>query len=173
MGVNPLIALGYVGPFLGRTHRVISDIGSQIKKLKGDDVSYLEPSVAQSATFATSLDLRTPLTMLNLLRYRPTADYGTDSESDVLSGRDAYQRYLEEIRPIIAGVGGKLLFRGVFQQMLIGPEAEQWDDALLVEYPSQQAFINMISSPEYQAISHHRKAALLDSRLMAMTAETT
>ena len=90
--------------------------------LEGDNVSYLEPNVAQSATFATSLDLRTPLTMLNLLRYRTTAEYGDGSEPNGLTGRDAYQRYLEAIRPIIAAAGGRLVFRGIFQQML----ASRW-----------------------------------------------
>jgi len=40
---------------------------------------------------------------------------------------------------------------------------------VLMEYPSREAFIEMTSSAEYQAISHHRTAALADSRLIATT----
>jgi hypothetical protein len=39
--------------------------------------------------------------------------------------------------------------------------------AVLVRYPSAQAFVNMVSSSEYRAISFHRSAALEDSRLIA------
>jgi uncharacterized protein (DUF1330 family) len=40
---------------------------------------------------------------------------------------------------------------------------------VLVKYPSVGHFVDMISAPEYQAIVHHRSAALDDSRLIAMT----
>jgi len=52
---------------------------------------------------------------------------------------------------------------------LIAPEAEEWDDALLVEYPSRAAFLEMVSQPEYLAAAPHRSAALEDSRLIATT----
>ena len=39
---------------------------------------------------------------------------------------------------------------------------------LLVTYPTAQAFLDMIQSPDYQAIVYHRSAALSDSRLIPM-----
>ncbi|PHQ56461.1 MAG: hypothetical protein COA29_04190 [Porticoccus sp.] len=39
---------------------------------------------------------------------------------------------------------------------------------LLVRYPSIDAFLEMINSPEYKKIVHHRAAAMDDSRLMPM-----
>jgi uncharacterized protein (DUF1330 family) len=49
---------------------------------------------------------------------------------------------------------------------VIGPDSEQWDDAVLIEYPSREAFLEMLSQPEYQAAAPHRTAALEDSRLI-------
>lgn len=50
---------------------------------------------------------------------------------------------------------------------LIAPAGEQWDELLLVRYPSKEAFLSMIGDPEYQAATVHRTAALADSRLLA------
>jgi uncharacterized protein YjbI with pentapeptide repeats len=52
----------------------------------------------------------------------------------------------------------------------IAPEGEDWDDAILVEYPSVEAFRTMIESPDYLAAAPHRTAALIDSRLIACEA---
>ena len=41
---------------------------------------------------------------------------------------------------------------------------------LLVSYPTRQAFLDMVSSPEYQAIEHLRTDALVRSELRAMDA---
>jgi hypothetical protein len=40
---------------------------------------------------------------------------------------------------------------------------DEWDEALLVEYPSKQAFLDMTSAPDYPA--DIREDALTDSRL--------
>jgi hypothetical protein len=42
--------------------------------------------------------------------------------------------------------------------VLLGPQG--WDMILLVEYPSQRAFLEMIGSEEYQGIAHMRTEAL-------------
>ena len=52
---------------------------------------------------------------------------------------------------------------------VIGPADEQWDVLILVRYPSPTAFIDMVTTPEYQALSGHRTAALADSRLVPTT----
>ena len=38
---------------------------------------------------------------------------------------------------------------------------------MLVQYPSRQAFITMVTRPDYLAASVHRTASLADSRLIA------
>ncbi|MDX1598408.1 MAG: DUF1330 domain-containing protein, partial [Marinobacter sp.] len=50
---------------------------------------------------------------------------------------------------------------------LIAPPDESWDQVLLVRYPSIDAFLAMIESPEYKGVVKHRTAALKDSRLVA------
>ena len=50
---------------------------------------------------------------------------------------------------------------------VIAPDTEEWDETVLVQYPSREAFLGMIESEAYLAISPHRTAALLDSRLIA------
>jgi uncharacterized protein (DUF1330 family) len=55
---------------------------------------------------------------------------------------------------------------------VIGPEGEQWDDVLLVQYPSRRAFLTMVGRADYQQAVVHRRAALADSRLIATAAVT-
>ena len=37
---------------------------------------------------------------------------------------------------------------------------ELWDDVAIAMYPSRAAMLEMVSSPEYQAIAVHREAGL-------------
>jgi uncharacterized protein (DUF1330 family) len=45
---------------------------------------------------------------------------------------------------------------------------EEWDDVFIVEYPSKEAFFDMVTSEEYQKGAHFRTEALEDSRLVCM-----
>lgn len=99
-----------------------------------------------------------PVVMLNLLKFVPG------------DGEATYRRYGEAVLPIVAGLGGRLLWQGRADSVVIGDgSADGWDAVALVEYPSRQAFIAMVSSPEYQAIAGLRSDALADSRLIACT----
>ena len=40
--------------------------------------------------------------------------------------------------------------------------------AFIAEYPDMDAFITMMRDPAYQAITHHRTAAVQNSRLVRM-----
>lgn len=111
--------------------------------------------------------LEGPIAMINLLRYREQAAYAPDAGVTPCTGREAYGRYSEVAIQKVAGVGGRVVWMGVVQAALIAPEGERWDDAVIVEYPSKEAFLRMISDPEYQACVFHRTAALEDSRLIA------
>ena len=42
-----------------------------------------------------------------------------------------------------------------------------WDAILIVEYPSPQAFLDMIADPEYLVVHEHRAAALQHGDLIA------
>jgi uncharacterized protein (DUF1330 family) len=104
-----------------------------------------------------------PVVMLNLLRFKEQAD-GVDAGA---TGQQAYARYGAAAAPFLARVGGRVLLAVEARQTVIGPEAHEWDMAILVEYPSTTHFLAMASDPEYMKIHAHRDAALADSRLIA------
>jgi uncharacterized protein (DUF1330 family) len=104
--------------------------------------------------------------MLNLLRFKEQAD-GIDTG---VSGLEAYERYGAATGPFLEAVGGRVLQAAEARQMVIGPEALEWDMVLLVEYPSRAKFLEMATNPEYLKIHEHREAALADSRLIACEA---
>jgi uncharacterized protein (DUF1330 family) len=132
--------------------------------------SYIHPDRTALEALAQLAD-DAPVVMLNLLRFREQASYAEGSSHSPCSGREAYARYGAVAGRHVQAVGGKPLWMGDAQLTLIGPSDEPWDDALLVEYPSRQAFLAMTSNQEYLACTVHRTAALADSRLIAMRAK--
>lgn len=114
-------------------------------------------------------DIRGPVVMLNLLRFREVADYAATPElapDDPISGREAYRRYERHTLPHLGDVGGEVLFLGEGGAPMIGPLDEHWDLVLLVRYPSAAAFLSMAGHEAYLAGVGHRTAALEDSRLV-------
>ncbi|TBW54314.1 DUF1330 domain-containing protein [Marinobacter halodurans] len=109
-----------------------------------------------------------PVVMLNLLRFREDAAYAEEDNEAPCSGREAYARYSKLALAQLSKVEAQPEWVGEAMVPVIAPEDEDWDEVLLVRYPSAQAFLSMVSDPEYQAIVHHRTAALVDSRLIAM-----
>ncbi len=100
-----------------------------------------------------------PFVMLNLLKFKETAEYADGSDAD-LSGAKAYARYGKAIQACLAAVDGKQIYAGPVTGLMIGEVEELWDMVALVEYPSLAAMQKMMSSPEYRAIEVHRKAGL-------------
>ncbi|SIP87714.1 DUF1330 domain-containing protein [Aquipseudomonas alcaligenes] len=126
----------------------------------------INPSREQLAAFAQNMADDTPILMLNLLRYREAADYPPGSGHSPCSGREAYKRYSRVALGKVQGAGGKVELMAPAQMALIAPDDEQWDELLLVRYPSKAAFLGMLADPEYRAATVHRTAALADSRLI-------
>ena len=89
--------------------------------------------------------------MLNLLAFKPEG------------GRERYEEYGEAVAPSLEKVGGRIVFMGAPGPALLGEES--WDLVVLVEYPTRQAFLNMIGSADYQAIGHLRTEALAKGEL--------
>ncbi len=126
---------------------------------------YIDPT---KESFGYFKDLPTddgPIHMLNLVRLREKAAY---SDGRDVSGREAYRAYSRESGPVFKKLGGKQFWVGVPQLMLIGPSHEIWDLVFIAEYPSGQAFIDMLRDPIYREAVKHRQAALLDSRLLRL-----
>lgn len=125
----------------------------------------INPTGADLKRVATTVPGDTPITMLNLLRFRAQAEYPADAGFAPCSGREAYARYSKDAFAKVRQAGGEVVLTAPVLQRVIGPEGEDWDELLLVRYPSVRAFLGMISDPAYQAITVHRTAALADSRL--------
>lgn len=94
-----------------------------------------------------------PVVMLNLLKYKPDA------------GREMYMRYGMAVFPLLEKVGARIVYAGEAAEHLIGKET--WDSILLVEYPTRQAMLDMVTSAEYLAIQKLRDDALVRSVLYA------
>lgn len=95
-----------------------------------------------------------PVRMLDLLRFRAEG------------GRERYQEYLRQVGAMVERVGGRVLTAGIPAELLIGDPA--WDLVLIVEYPTRQAFLDLVGSPEYGRIEHLRHGALERSVLYAL-----
>lgn len=104
--------------------------------------------------------------MLNLVKLREKAEYADGREA---TGAEAYAAYGRETAHILERLGGRIVWRGKMEFMLIGPqEGEEWDLCFIAEYPDADAFVSMIKDPEYRAAMEHRQAAVKDSRLIRM-----
>ncbi len=102
-----------------------------------------------------------PVVMLNLVKYKAQAADGSGS------GGEAYRRYGDKAVEMVEARGGKVLWTGRAEQVLIGDPTEDWDAVLLVQYPSRAAFIEMVTTPEYEKAHEHREAGLERTTLIA------
>ena len=106
-----------------------------------------------------------PIAMVNLLKFRDRAEY-RDGRADDISGREAYMRYVAEMQPIVEAAGGRFLFSGDVEQLVIGEVDELWDAVGIAEYPSRAEFHRLATSPEVHAIGVHREAGLAGQLLI-------
>ena len=110
-----------------------------------------------------------PVFMLNLLKFRDIADYSDHPEltpSSALSGKEAYQLYIDHTLPFLNNAGSELIFYGKGGSYLIGPEHEGWDAVLIVRHKSTAKFLEFATNQAYLEGVGHRTAALVDSRLL-------
>ena len=131
---------------------------------------YLDPTQQSGRAFFTR-GITGKVVMLNLLRFRATADYSSTPElacAEPISGEAAYRLYMQHTLPHLERSGGRLLFYGRGGQFLVGPDDERWDAAMLVEQSSAAAFLAFASNADYLAGMGHRTAALEDSRLLPL-----
>jgi len=110
-----------------------------------------QPNEEGFAAFGARAGDGTPVTMLNLLAFKPDG------------GRERYEEYGAAVAPLLEKVGGRIVWLGEASPALLGEES--WDLVALVEYPSRQAFLDMVGSEEYQAIAHLRDEALTRGEL--------
>ena len=107
-----------------------------------------------------------PIVMVNLMRFRKRSLDGDGT------GWDAYLRYSALTVPMIKARGGTLLWTGDAKAVALGePDGNQWDYLALVYYPTVAAFIDMLTSAEYERLSDpHRRNGCAEHVIIA-TAE--
>lgn len=126
---------------------------------------HIDPTKEIFARFR-DMDRPGPIHMLNLVKLRKKAAY---PDGRAASGVEAYKAYARESGPVFRGLGGRQVWIGKPELMLIGPQdSEQWDIAFIAEYPSVQAFVDMLRDPRYREAVKHRQAAVEDSRLLRL-----
>jgi uncharacterized protein (DUF1330 family) len=114
----------------------------------------------------SELDRAAPVVMLNLMRFHARSLDGDGS------GWDAYLRYSALTVPMIKARGGTLLWTGnALAVALGGAEGNRWDYVALVYYPSLAAFIDMMTSADYETrCDPHRRNGCAEHVIVA-TAE--
>ncbi len=121
-----------------------------------DQAPQENPNPLSMSAFTARAD-EGPVVMVNLLKFKPDG------------GRDRYMEYGAASGPLVLKVGGRPIFGGNPAELLIGAEDhKEWDLMILVEYPKRQCLIDMVSTPEYQAIAHLRTESLERSVLYAI-----
>ena len=123
---------------------------------------YIDPTKEVFAQFREN-DRAGPIHMLNLVRLRDRAAY---PDGRTATGAQAYAAYGRESGPVFTRLGGKIVWMGGFELMVIGPSHERWDHCFIAEYPGVAAFVEMIRDPVYREAVKHRQAAVEDSRLI-------
>ena len=131
---------------------------------------YLEPSGTSGRAFIEQ-GIEGSVVMLNLLRFREIADYSATphlAPPEPVSGKEAYQLYMNHTLPYLQKSGGEMIFYGKGGNFLIGPSDEYWDVAMLVRQRSVNDFMAFATDSGYLNGLGHRTAALEDSRLLPL-----
>lgn len=132
---------------------------------------YLDPS-DDSIRALLDRDMSSPIVMLNLLRLRAIADYWSHPDlapGSPITGKQAYQKYIEQTKPHLAASGGSIVLLGDDGQLFIGPSDEKWDVVMLVQQASLQDFFSFAGNDAYLAGMGHRIAAVEDARLLPVS----
>jgi uncharacterized protein (DUF1330 family) len=125
----------------------------------------VNPTPEQLQAFLSS-NFSGPVAMLNLLKYKDRASYADGRETD-LTGEQAYGLYGEKMAPFVLANGGKLLYAGSAEFTMLGSIEKPWDSVAIMEYPSKEAFVEIVSKPEVQEFAVHRMAGLEGQLLIA------
>jgi uncharacterized protein (DUF1330 family) len=129
---------------------------------------YIDPTKETFGAFREN-NREGPIHMLNLVKLNEHARYPDGRDA---TGAEAYAAYGQESEPVFTRLGGRIVWQGKFELMLIGPAGQRWDHCFIAEYPSVSAFVEMIRDPAYREAVKHRQAAVKDSRLVRLAPMT-
>ena len=118
----------------------------------------VKPNDEQMAGFLEG-DIDSPIEMVNLLKFKDKAEY-EDGRATEMTGEEAYAIYAMEVQEHLKKVGGKSIFFGTVERLMLGEVEELWDWVAIAKYPSRKEMLKMMSDPDYQESEKHRSAGL-------------
>jgi uncharacterized protein (DUF1330 family) len=124
------------------------------------------PTAEQFSELLASDDGK-PVVMVNLLRYKPSADAPHAGKT----GEEAYRAYGEAMVPFVQSKGGRVIWSGTVQSQVIGTGGEEFHTVAIMEYPSRKAFVEIAMDPFVAKIGEHRAAGLEMQWLLATTTD--
>jgi len=107
----------------------------------------------------------TPVVMVNLLSFKDRADGGNEG----MSGVESYRLYGEKMREFVESKGGRFIWSGRVDSMVIGESDADFEVIALVEYPSRKAFVEIATSAHVREIGEDRAKGLEGQWLIATT----
>lgn len=131
--------------------------------------NYINTSEEAGIEFYKKFVGKGKITMLNLLKFKPMADYDNLRQlkpATKITGEQAYKLYMHHTLPELEKANSTILYYGSSNKYLIGPSDIIWDAMLLVEHQSVEQFIAFAKNENYLKFAGHRTAALDDSRLL-------
>lgn len=102
-----------------------------------------------------------PVFMVNLMKYRPVADYG-DAAAGGKSGREADDEYTPS--EILREIGAQIVFAAEVEQQLIGEP--RWDRIGIVRYATRRSFLDMQRRRDFQEKHVHKDAGMEQTIVM-------
>ena len=106
--------------------------------------------------------------MINLLHFAPPEGAGNAEGADAeTAGVHAYRDYSDQVVKMVEARGGRVIWIGRPEHVLIGDADDDWDLVALVSYPSRAAFVDMVTSPSYEKAHEHRARGLDRTVLLA------
>jgi hypothetical protein len=119
----------------------------------------LTPSEAMLHLFARHPRAEQAVVMLSLLRFKDEV---------------AAARYLAEYgtpaREVILEVGGRPMWAGRAEQVLVDTTHSGWDLAVLVWYPNRKTYLAFLEHPKHRALQHVRDECV-DAAIQLATEE--
>ena len=126
---------------------------------------HIHTSKEQLARFLETAPKDTPITMVNIVRYKSRV------AEENASGEDIYNRYGIRVLPMLKKVGGRIIWRGTVHATLIGDDSNPPHVVLLVKYPSSDHFMRMVTDEDYQKIANDRTISIEYGGLLATTTD--
>jgi uncharacterized protein (DUF1330 family) len=109
-----------------------------------------------------------PVVMLNLLKFHKTAKL----KDETMTGKEVYSMYSSALKDILKELGGHVIFAGDVKGLVVGRVSENWDECLVVYYPSMTSFVQMNQSDKWKEISKWREAGLAGQLLIPLSTST-